>query len=248
MLMDPKDILTSEDTLKKIETISRRHFSDENELNESYLFILDSLKDDDYKRLRAFTGKSSPGTYLHTLINRLAIDFRRRKYGRRRIPKMVTTLGAWAEAVYRYVCWQKFSFDDAFDFLLVEGLYNETYEEYIKAVEPIRQAPCPENPRFISNDDSFGDSTHDDTDNNPLDTLIEKLDREKKKKAVTIIRQVTKDLSEQEQLLIKLVYGSDLSIAKAARTITMDPQKARKLLKKILVKFREKLLADGIRD
>ncbi len=248
MLMDPKNLLASEDTLKKIETISRRHFSDENELSESYLFILDSLKEDDYKRLRAFTGKSSTGTYLHTLINRLAIDFRRRKYGRRRIPKMVATLGAWAEAVYKYVCWQKFSFDDAFDFLLVEGLYNGAYEEYVKAVEPIRQAPCPENPKFISNNDSFGDSARDDTNNNPLDTLIEKLDREKKITAVTVIRQVTNELTEQEQLLIKLVYGSDLSVAKAARTITMDPQKARKLLKKILVKFRERLLAEGIRE
>ncbi len=245
--MDPKEILASEDTLRQIETISRRHFSDENELNESYLFIIDSLKEEDYKRLRAFTGKSRTATYLHTLINRLAIDFRRRKYGRRRYPKMVSDLGEWAEAVYKYVCWQKFSFDDAFDFLRVEGLFKDTYDAYLKRIEPLRQAPCPENPKFVSTDDITMGTLGPDTENNPLDALIDKLDREKKAVALKMVQQVIQELSREDQLLVRLVYGSDLSVAKAAAAVSMEPQKARKRLKKMLLMFRERLLAEGIR-
>jgi len=249
-LMNPREILTSENTLKRIETVCRRHFSDENEIIECNLFIIDCLKEDDYKRLRAFSGKSSPTTYLYTLVNRLVTDFRRRKYGRRRIPKRVSDLGAWAEAVYRYVCWQKYSYDDAFDFLLLDGLYDGGYEEFSKKVEPIRQAPCPENPKFLSSDDAAagGMRNRAATQENPLDALIEKLDREKRMAAVAAIQETTAGLSQQDQLLIKLVYGSDLSAAKAGRVVGLSPAAARKKLKKLLIQFREALLSKGIRE
>ncbi|MGD8264064.1 MAG: hypothetical protein PVJ22_17000, partial [Desulfobacterales bacterium] len=107
MPMDPEKILSSGDILEKIEAVCKRHFSNENDQNESYVFILDSLKANNFKRLRAYKGKSKLTTYLYSLINSLIIDFRRKRYGRRRIPAGVAKLGTWAEAVYRLVCWQK---------------------------------------------------------------------------------------------------------------------------------------------
>ena len=120
--MDPAAILASSDLLQKIEAACRRHFSAESDQDECYIFVLDSLKADNFKRLRAFKGNSKLTTYLFSLINSLVIDYRRKKYGRRRIPAAVAKLGKWAEAVYRLVCWQKFSFDDAYDFLQVDGV------------------------------------------------------------------------------------------------------------------------------
>ena len=128
-IIDPQKILSSSEILERIEATCKRHFSNENDQNESYVFILDSLKADDFRRLRAFKGKSKLTTYLYTLVNSLIIDFRRKRYGRRRIPAGVAKLGAWAEAVYRLVCWQKFSYDDAYDILQVEGLFEGPYEQ-----------------------------------------------------------------------------------------------------------------------
>jgi hypothetical protein len=147
-IIDPEKILSSSEILQRIEATCKRHFSNENDQNESYVFILDSLKADNFKRLRAFKGKSKLTTYLYSLVNSLIIDFRRKRYGRRRIPAGVAKLGAWAEAVYRLVCWQKFSFDDAYDFLQVEGLFEGSYERYIEEIAPIRKAPCREDPSF----------------------------------------------------------------------------------------------------
>jgi RNA polymerase sigma factor (sigma-70 family) len=248
--MDPAQILASGDILEKIEAVCRRHFSAENDRNECYVFVLDSLKADDFKRLRAFKGKSKLSTYLYTLINSLVIDFRRKRYGRRRIPAVVLKLGKWAEAVYRLVCWQKFSIDDAYDFLRIDGLYEGSYDQFMQAVVPIRNAPCRENPSFKSIDGLVGDPIQnmEDAGANPLESLIQKLDRERRINALKIIRETTQKMPEKDQLLVRLVFGSDQPVRVAAKIIELSTSAARKRLNNVLVIFREKLLAAGIRE
>jgi len=249
-MMDPEKIFSSSDLLVKIETVCKRRFSAENDQNECYIYVIDSLKADNFKRLRAFKGKSSLNTYLYALINSLVIDFRRKQYGRRRIPAGVAKLGKWAETVYRFVCWQKFSFDDAYDFLRIDGLYTGSYIEFIKETEPIRRAPCRENPAFQPIDETHERvlKNIDDADSNPLELLIQKLDREKRIKAIKVIRETIAALSEDDQLLVRLVYGSDQSVPAAAKVIGLSASTAGKRLKSLLTKFRENLLAVGIRE
>ena len=249
-IMDPEKILSSSDLLAKIETVCKRCFSAENDQNECYVYVIDSLKADNFKRLRAFKGKSKLNTYLYSLINALVIDFRRKQFGRRRIPAGVAKLGKWAETVYRFVCWQKFSFDDAYDFLRIDDLYSGSYIQFIKEIEPIKKAPCRENPAFQSIDET-PESTLKNINaegSNPLEFLIQKLDREMRIKAIKVIRETTVALSEDDQLLIRLVYGSDQSVAAAARVIGLPASTAGKHLKSLLAKYREKLLAVGIRE
>ena len=248
--MDPEKILSSSDLLVKIENVCHRRFSAENDRDECYVYVIDSLKADNFKRLRAFKGKSSLNTYLYALINSLVIDFRRKQYGRRRIPVGVAKLGKWAETVYRFVCWQKFTFDDAYDFLRIDGLYTGSYIEFIKETEPIRKAPCRENPAFQSIDEAHESSLKniDDESSNPLEFLIQKLDRERRIRAWKVIRETTAGLPEDDQLLIRLVYGSDQSVPAAAKVIGLPASTAAKRLKSLMTIYREKLLAEGIRE
>ena len=247
--MDPEKILSSSDLLVKIETICKRRFSTENDQNECYVYVIDNLKADNFKRLRAFKGKSKLNTYLYSLINALVIDFRRKQYGRRRIPTGVAKLGKWAETVYRFVCWQKFTFDDAYDFLIIDGLYTGSYIQFIKEIEPIKKAPCRENPAFQSLDETRKSPLKNINDKgaNPLEFLIHKLDRQRRIKAIKVIRETTADLPDDDQLLVRLVYGSDQSVTAAAKVIGLPASTARKQLKSLLTKYREKLLAEGIR-
>jgi RNA polymerase sigma factor (sigma-70 family) len=248
--MDPAAILASRDILQKIETVCSRQFSDENDRDECYIFVLDSLKADDFKRLRAFKGKSKLSTYLYSLINSLVIDFRRKKYGRRRIPAAVLKLGKWAEAVYRLVCWQKFSFDDAYDFLRVDGLYEGNYDQFIQEVEAIRDAPCRENPTFKSIDEPDRNSVRhmDASGTDPLEALIQELDRERRITALRVIRATTQGLPEPDQILVRLVFGSGQPLSAAAKIIDLPASAARKRLQTLLLKYRESLLAVGIRE
>jgi RNA polymerase sigma factor (sigma-70 family) len=249
-ILDPAEILATPDTLEKIDAVCKRHFSAENDRNEAYLFVLDSLKDDNFRRLRAYRGQSKLSTYLHTLINSRVIDFRRKRYGRRRIPAAVAKLGRWAEAVYRLVCWQRFSFDDAYDFLQIDGHFEGSYDQFMQAIEPIRNAPCRENPSFISIDQHTQETEPDirNTGLNPLELLVQKLDRERRIKALKVIRETTRQLPEKDQLLVRLVFGSEQSLQAAAKVIQLSTSAARRRLKGLFIKYRERLLAVGIRE
>jgi RNA polymerase sigma factor (sigma-70 family) len=249
-MMDPAKILASRDILEKIDAVCRRQFSAENDQNECYIFVLDSLRADHFKRLKAFKGKSKLSTYLFSLTNSLVIDFRRKRYGRRRIPAAVSKLGKWAETVYRLVCWQRFSFDDAYDFLRSDGLYESDYERFRQEIVPIQNAPCRENPTFQSIDGLDGDPWRDldETGSNPLEALIQKLDRERRIKAIKVIRETTKKLPERDQLLVRLVFGSEQPVRVAANIIDLSTSAARRRLKRLLMQYKESLLAVGIRE
>ena len=249
-IIDPEKILSSSEILERIEAICRRHFSNESDQNESFVFILDSLKADNFRRLRAYKGKSKLTTYLYSLVNSLIIDFRRKRYGRRRIPAGVAKLGTWAEAVYRLVCWQKFSFDDAYDFLQVEGLFQGPYDRYIEEIAPIRKAPCRENPAFQPLDEvsTSVPENMDESSSNPLEILLGSLDHQRRVKALKIIRATTTTLSQEDQVLVRLVYGSEQSVKTAAIITGLSVSSARRRLKRVLNQYREQLLSEGIRE
>ena len=249
-VLDPAQILITPSILEKIEAVCKRNFTTENDQTEAYIFVLDCLKDDNFKRLRAYEGKCKLSTYLHTLINSLVIDFRRKRYGRRRIPAAVSKLGRWAEAVYRLVCWQRFSFDDAYEFLQIDGKFEGSYDQFMQAVEPIRKAPCRVNPSFKSTDQHTQDPKPDilDTAVNPLELLVQKLDGERRTKAIQVIRETTRKLPEKDQLLVRLIFGSEQSLQAVAKVIQVSTSSARRRLKGLLTGYRKKLLAVGIRE
>lgn len=248
-LMNFHSILSSEKTLTLIQNKCRNNFLDENDQDECYLFIINNLEADNYKKLSKFSQKSSIHTYLTTLVNNLVIDFRRKKYGRRRFPAMIKQLGEWAQAVYKYVCWQKFSYADAYDFLVVENLFNGTWEDFELDIDVIRRAPCVQNPKFVSGND-IGSNPLENApakELNPLDALVDSFDREKKKTAVQVIQAITRNMPQEDRLLIKLVYGSDHKIPQASKVLGISAQQARRRLKTILVNIKEKLLEKGMR-
>ena len=249
-MLNPEEILVSSDTLEKIDAICKRHFSAENERNECYIFVIDSLRADNFKRLRAFQGKSRLSTYLYSLVNSLVIDFRRKRYGRRRFPAAVLKLGKWAEAVYRLLCWQKFSPDDAYDFLQIDGLYDSSYEQFLQEIVPIQNAPCRQDPSFKSLDQPHANPLQKmgDAHSNPLETLLNKLDRKRRIEAIKIIHETTKKFPEKDQLLVRLVFGSDHPMRVAAKIIDLSAAAARRRINGLLIKYREILLAAGIRE
>jgi DNA-directed RNA polymerase specialized sigma24 family protein len=90
---------------------------------------------------------------------------------------------------------------------------------------------------------------HADPDSsNPLEALLRKTEGKRRAKAASIIRKATERLSDEEQLLVRLVYGSDHSVRAAAGVIGLKAGTARRLLKRVLLKYRENLLAEGIRE
>lgn len=245
--LSPEAILSSAETLGRIEAVCRRRFPDPSEADEAYLYVLEGLRADDYRRLRSFQGRAKLTTFLHTLVNSLASDFKRMRYGRKRVPKLVSGLGAWAEKVYRLVCWQGYPLREAFEIVRLEGLYQGGFGRFLQETEAIKDAPCRENPRFFSLDNEEGPGREfPDQGMNPLEELLSALEEESRLQAARVIREVVSGLDEADRILIRLVYESDLSAASAGRVAGLSPNEARKRLKSILTGLKEVLLAKGI--
>ena len=62
--------------------VARLMGGDEDAVMNRYAFILDALSRDDYRRLRAYAGKSSFDTWLVVVARRLCLDEYRQRYGR----------------------------------------------------------------------------------------------------------------------------------------------------------------------
>ncbi|HMB31793.1 MAG TPA: hypothetical protein VKN82_08215 [Desulfohalobiaceae bacterium] len=248
-MQESNSILTSSEILNSIDSLCHRHFQDPNLADQCYTYILEQLKKDDYKRLRAYQGESSIKTYVLALSNRLIIDFRRQKYGRRRIPKTISQIGLWAEKVYELVCWRYYSLREAFDLVTIQGLFRKSFKEFKDRIEPLYDLPCRENPEFISFDEDYLETpAHNPNSHreNPLELILRCLDEEKKQAAAGVIAELWTTLSNEEQLFVGLVFGKDVSAASAGRSLGWGPARSRKKKKQLLAWFREKLLEKGI--
>jgi RNA polymerase sigma factor (sigma-70 family) len=74
--------------------------SDHDSAMDAYAYLLEQLRADDFKRLRAYTpvGRGKFTTWLVVVVRRLCLDFRRQRYGR---PRTDTTDDAAARATRR---------------------------------------------------------------------------------------------------------------------------------------------------
>lgn len=247
--MDPEDLFSSTDFLNTLDQTCRRRFSDPNLADECYLFVLDKLKQDDGRRIKAFQGRSSLKTYLFTVINAQITEFVRHRFGRRRIPQLIVKLGELAEAVYQLVCWKRHSYQEAYELVSFRGLFSGSFQDFLQKTDPVREAPCRENPRFAEPIDQDHDPVEQIPSDNPgpLEALLERLDMENKRRAARAIQEVSASLKDEDQLLVRLVYASEQKVAQAARVVGLNPPAARKRLKGILGKYKARLLAEGIR-
>lgn len=66
----------------------RKTESDRDAVSDAYTFVLDKLREDDYRRLRSFqpAGSGAFATWLVVVVRRLTIDHHRARHGRRRGP------------------------------------------------------------------------------------------------------------------------------------------------------------------
>ena len=88
----------------------------------------------------------------------------------------------------------------------------------------------------------------DESTSNPLEILIGKLDHQRRIRALKIIQATTATLSQEDQMLVRLVYGSEQPVKTAAEIIGFSASSARRRLKGVLNQYRERLLSEGIRE
>ncbi len=245
----PEAAIVSQEVLQRIDKVAKRRFHDQNEAHECALYILEGLREDNCRRLRCYEGRSSHTTFLFTLVNSLASDFYRKRYGRKRIPKAVSKLGAWAEALYELVCWKSYSASDAYELFRLHRGYDRNFCHFLEEMDPVLKAPCPKDPKVVSLDDPGSHKDHlPDPSQDPFEAMLEKLDQERRIHALTILRDAVRSLPDEDQLLLKLRYEGDKPLPQIGLVLGLTENAARKKLKSILTQFKAILLSKGIRE
>lgn len=92
-----------------INRMAGRRFPQETLAEEAALFVMDRLAEEDWRRLRAFTGRSTLATYIGALTLRLLEDFSRVRFGRIKAPLWVRRLGGIWEDLFRLLCVERYT-------------------------------------------------------------------------------------------------------------------------------------------
>ena len=74
--------------------IAKQNSNSYDDKMDRYAYILDTLRRDNYRRLRQFDedGKGQLITWLYVVAQRMCIDHRRQRYGRRKSPEHESTV------------------------------------------------------------------------------------------------------------------------------------------------------------
>ena len=118
-------------TIEQWEKINRaavRRFGDNSFAEEAALAVMEGLEDNDWRRIRGFSGKASFSTYVMTLTTRLLEDFARSRFGRVRPPLWVKTMGGIWSKLFIALCLERLKVGEAVEVVFQRQLTAERKE------------------------------------------------------------------------------------------------------------------------
>jgi len=261
-----------------MEQLARRRFADPHTVDESLVFTTEKLEAQNWKRLRAYQGKSSLKTYLTRLVLRLFEDFARRKYGRLRPPEWLSAQGSlWVE-VFKLLCHERMTRFDAIGHL-TDTAPGRRSAEVIEEVMDAIQARLPHCGKAHAGEDP---TEPDDLDKSyseagaaraqTPESLVAALERvsileslatlfgtETEQNAAAssdaggfelrLLKAIDQlKLKTEERLLLKMVFQDGLSVSDAGRLLAWTPDKAHGKLRRLTAGIRRAFDKAGLTE
>lgn len=221
------------DVDRLLETIARRHHLDPQHAEDFASWARARLTDDDYAILRKFKGTAKLRTYLAVVLANLFRDYRNREWGRWRPSTQATRLGPVARRMEQLVYRDGLSVREAIATLQHGGCdWSSTDLARLMVRIPIRarEREIPLHDESALAPDEY----------QPLTTESER------RSLAAAIHDVLGRLSDQEQVIVKLRFWEDMSVADIARTLRMDQKPLYRRLDAIQDQLRRALEDRGV--
>ncbi len=268
-LTDYKQALTGHWPL--INSIAGRRFADDTLAEEAALYVLNRLEEDDYRRLRAFSGRAKFSTYLSSLCIRLLEDFSRKKYGRFRPPAWITALGGIWLFLFQLLCMQRLGVVDAVETVMSKAPHDRSSEEVEDAAWKIleRIVHCGSHQgQEVSMEDRHDERLHPDESvrtkrSSPEKQLLEQERRiffemlfntniEQETGCASgrfaWLKNISLNLEGEERLLLKLCFQDDLTVTRAGEMLGLNTNQVHGKLRRLLIRLRNDFDRAGISD
>lgn len=247
-----------------INRLAGRRFPQDTLAEEAALFVMDKLAEEDWRRLRAFTGRSSLATYIGALTLRLLEDFARQRFGRLKPPAWVRRLGGIWETLFRLLCMERVTPDAAVAMLTARQSCAATTAE-AAAYQLLGEIP------------SCGSHRGEQTElaeDLPIDAeeglsqpeqQIEDVEREQ---CLAVLGRILFDeeegaidapglerllavrisLEPRERLLLKLCFRDGVAVAEAGRMLGWNQHQVHGRLRRLLERLRQDFAQAGLEE
>lgn len=230
----------------------------ENEALELSNLILDKLRENNYKILKNFKGKSKLSTYLTVIIANQIVDTIRKKRGRSREKERAKPFGILGTQIIQRILTEGNTVDQLFRELKSQDNFTHSKEEFEAIVDRIRGSrpkvihvsPSENNPflqKGHQNPES-GEMIVVDSKNNPEEKIIQSQKQEKLKEVLDFI---VSQLTGEERLILRLrfpIHGdeSPKDITSIALLLDISKKAAYKKISRTLKKCRQILIERGL--
>ena len=257
-----------------IESLSRKRFHYLVTAEEAYAYVMEKLEADDYRRIRAFSGqRASFRTFLTTVVNRLLIDFRKKKYGdSAKPPKWIAACGGQYIQIFEMVCKERCPVSQTVDTICDEYQYSRYQDkihkrncaleveriatEIITRIRSCREIACESDlPIDSIPEPQLPRKTEDDlilTEKEAImkaifDIVLNPNACPAASPTALALDQFrsTLELSPEDRILLKTVYLDGYSVSKAARALGLE-KRPHKRHNTLLAKVRSAFKATGI--
>lgn len=105
--VDWPEIIFDPAFMARMDAMAGKRFVQPVVAQEATTAMLEALAENDWQRLRGFSGKSQPSTFAYTVASRAMEDFARQKFGRPRPPSWLQELGSGWVKVWYMLCLER---------------------------------------------------------------------------------------------------------------------------------------------
>ncbi|WP_161629816.1 sigma-70 family RNA polymerase sigma factor [Desulfogranum japonicum] len=248
---------------KMINRLAMRRFPSEALAEEAALFVINGLAEDNWRRLRAFSGKSSAKTYIAALTHRLLEDFARKRFGRIKPPAWVHRLGGIWTTLFKLLCLERYTPDEAVAIIKNRQPASSATLEHA-AYTLLGEIPsCGE---YRGEPAELVEEANPEQDSGQASSQQLELERQERAQLLTIlgrmclsiespaeteafvekISELSFDLAPEETLLLQLCYRDGLSVAEAGRMLGLNRYQVHGRLRRLLERIRNTIRDAGL--
>jgi RNA polymerase sigma factor (sigma-70 family) len=192
---------------------------------------------DDFAVLRSFRGNSRLTTFLLTVFQRLAFDFRNARWGRWRPSAEAERRGATALRLEELVYRDGLSFDEACGQVWTEGestARDRLYDILLRL--PARARPD----RFVV------PKVHEPIDPHTPESRAAEAEAAARGRGLqATLRRVCEELGTEDRLALRLRFHGGLTVGTIARLLHVDEKRLYRRIDQLLVTVRRALEAEG---
>ncbi len=252
-----------------INRVSKKRFGETVLAEEAALAVMDGLQAEDWRRVRAYSGKASFSSFIATLAIRLVEDFARSRFGRVRPPAWLNHLGNMWKKLFTFLCLERLLPGEAVERIHQGGVTFSREEIEDAAYEILQRIPHCGSAQGFETEYQEGDAAKEKVEQTAQSATVAEeqqtdmlftvlfcsiLGVEKPKRFEAFVCKFDDlqiQLKEEERLLLKLRFQDSLGVSAAGKMLGWNRfqthGRLRRLLDKLRIEFDRVGLTDELR-